>query len=117
MIKASNSAARGISRPEVVYMDELSEMRDLDGFASLAIYDDGFSKSASLDIFYSWRSDFGSLKSTPGARLAAMVGGGTDNICYLEWSGATDDIYDQETGSQVIRRSDTRSTRIISEAS
>ena len=31
MIKASNSAARGISRPETVYMDELSEMKDLDG--------------------------------------------------------------------------------------
>ena len=35
MIRASNNAARGISRPEVVYMDELSEMKDLDGFASL----------------------------------------------------------------------------------
>lgn len=35
MVKASNNAARGISRPEVVYMDELSEMKDLDGFASL----------------------------------------------------------------------------------
>jgi hypothetical protein len=96
MIKASNSAARGISRPEVVYMDELSEMRDLDGFASLR-YTMMASRNPQVWTF-STAGDQTSvvLNQLRERGLAAMVGGGTDNICYLEWSGATDDIYDQD---------------------
>ena len=95
MIKASNSAARGISRPEVVYMDELSEMRDLDGFASLR-YTMMASRNPQVWTF-STAGDQTSvvLNQLRERGMAAMVGG-TDGICYLEWSGATDDIYDED---------------------
>jgi phage terminase large subunit-like protein len=35
MIKAGGSSARGVSKPETVYLDELREMHDLESFASL----------------------------------------------------------------------------------
>ena len=35
VIKAGGSAARGLSKPEVVHLDELREMKDLDSFAAL----------------------------------------------------------------------------------
>jgi hypothetical protein len=38
MIKAGGASARGVSRPETVYLDELREMHDLESFASLALY-------------------------------------------------------------------------------
>ena len=94
MIRASNNASRGISRPEVVYMDELSEMKDLDGFASLR-----YTMMASVNPqvwTFSTAGDQESvvLNQLRERGLAAAVGN-SDTITYLEWSGYTDDITDE----------------------
>jgi len=94
MIKASNSAARGISRPEVVYMDELSEMKDLDGFASLR-YTMMASVNPQVWTFSTAGDQTSVVLNQLRERGIAAATGDKDNICYLEWSGATDDIYDE----------------------
>ena len=95
MIRASNNAARGISRPEVIYMDELSQMKDLDGFASLR-----YTMMASFNPqvwTFSTAGDQTSvvLNQLRERGMAAAVGG-TDRICYLEWSAYSDDIHDEQ---------------------
>jgi phage terminase large subunit-like protein len=94
MIKASNSAARGIARPEVVYMDELSEMKDLDGFASLR-YTMMASKNPQVWTFSTAGDQTSVVLNQLRERGMAAALGGTDSITYLEWSGYTDDINDE----------------------
>jgi phage terminase large subunit-like protein len=94
MVKASNNAARGISRPEVVYMDELSEMKDLDGFASLR-YTMMASRNPQVWTFSTAGDQTSVVLNQLRERGMAAAVGGTDQICYLEWSGYTDDIHDE----------------------
>jgi len=95
IVRASNSAARGISRPETVYMDELSEMKDLEGFASLR-----YTMMASSNPQVWTFSTAGDQTSVVlnGLRERGMNAaiGGTDDIAYYEWSGYTDDIHDEK---------------------
>lgn len=94
MVRASNSAARGISRPEVVYMDELSEMKDLDGFASLR-YTMMASKNPQVWTFSTAGDQESVVLNQLRERGMAAAIGNKDSIVYLEWSGYTDDIHDE----------------------
>jgi phage terminase large subunit-like protein len=94
MVRASNNAARGISRPEVVYMDELSEMKDLDGFASLR-YTMMASRNPQVWTFSTAGDQESVVLNQLRERGMAAAVGGTDSIVYLEWSGYTDDITDE----------------------
>jgi phage terminase large subunit-like protein len=94
MVRASNNAARGISRPEVVYMDELSEMKDLDGFASLR-YTMMASRNPQVWTFATAGDQESVVLNQLRERGMAAAVGGTDTITYLEWSGYTDDINDE----------------------
>ena len=95
MVRASNNAARGISRPEVVYMDELSEMKDLDGFASLR-YTMMASRNPQVWTFSTAGDQESVVLNQLRERGMAAAVGGTDSIVYLEWSGYTDDITDEK---------------------
>jgi hypothetical protein len=91
MVKAGGSAARGVSRPETIHLDELREMNDLESFASLrytlmaarnplvmAYTNAGDSSSVVLNAFRE--------------RALAKIAGAEDEIGYFEWSAPTDEI-------------------------
>jgi hypothetical protein len=91
MVKAGGSAARGVSRPETIHLDELREMNDLESFASLrytlmaarnplvmAYTNAGDSSSVVLNAFRE--------------RALAKIAGADDEIGYFEWSAPTDEI-------------------------
>lgn len=95
LVRASNSAARGIARPEVIYMDELSMMKDLDGFASLR-YTMMASRNPQVWTFSTAGDQTSVVLNALRERGMSAATGGNDKITYLEWSAYTDDIYDEK---------------------
>jgi hypothetical protein len=95
MVKAGGAAARGISRPETIFLDELREMKDLDSFASLR-----YTAMASKNPMVIGLSNAGDQHSVVLNQLRerglAAASGAADDIGYFEWSAATDDINDPE---------------------
>jgi phage terminase large subunit-like protein len=91
IVRAGGSAARGVSRPSTIHLDELREMTDIESFASLrytlmaaanpmvmAYTNAGDSSSVVLNAFRD--------------RALASIGGVDDDIGYFEWSAPTDEI-------------------------
>ena len=95
LVRASNSAARGIARPEVIYMDELSMMKDLDGFASLR-YTMMASRNPQVWTFSTAGDQSSVVLNQLRERGMNAAVGGTDEITYLEWSAYTEDIHDEK---------------------
>ena len=95
MVKAGGAAARGISRPETIYLDELREMKDLESFASLR-----YTMMAAKNPMVVALSNAGDQHSVVLNQLRerglAAASGAQDSIGYFEWSGYTDDINDVE---------------------
>jgi hypothetical protein len=90
-VRAGGSAARGVSRPSTIHLDELREMTDIESFASLrytlmaaqnpmvmAYTNAGDSSSVVLNAFRD--------------RALASIAGVEDDIGYFEWSAPTDEI-------------------------
>jgi hypothetical protein len=94
LVRASNSAARGIARPEVIYMDELSMMKDLDGFASLR-YTMMASRNPQVWTFSTAGDQTSVVLNQLRERGMNAAVGGTDKITYLEWSAYSEDIHDE----------------------
>jgi len=91
IVRAGGSAARGVSRPSTIHLDELREMTDIESFASLrytlmaatnpmvmAYTNAGDSSSVVLNQFRN--------------RALASIAGVPDDIGYFEWSAPTDEI-------------------------
>jgi len=91
IVRAGGSAARGVSRPSTIHLDELREMTDIESFASLrytlmaaqnpmvmAYTNAGDSSSVVLNAFRD--------------RALASIAGVEDDIGYFEWSAPTDEI-------------------------
>jgi phage terminase large subunit-like protein len=91
IVRAGGSAARGVSRPSTIHLDELREMTDIESFASLrytlmaaanpmvmAYTNAGDSSSVVLNAFRD--------------RALASIAGVDDDIGYFEWSAPTDEI-------------------------
>ena len=95
VIKAGGSAARGLSKPETVHLDELREMHDLESFASLR-YTLMAAKNPSINAFTNAGDSHSVVLNLARERALAAMAGAADDIFYAEWSGATDDITDQE---------------------
>ena len=95
VVKASTSAARGIAKPNTVFLDELREATDLDGFSALK-----YTMMASPNPQLWGISNAGDQHSVVLNHLRdrglVAAAGGNDDICYLEWSGASDDIHDEK---------------------
>lgn len=91
IIKAGGSAARGVSKPETIHLDELREMTDLESFASLR-YTLMAAKNPMI-LAYTNAGDASSIVLNQfRARALAAIAGGEDDIGYFEWSAPTDDI-------------------------
>lgn len=95
VIKAGGSAARGLSKPESVHLDELREMHDLESFASLR-YTLMAAKNPSINAFTNAGDSHSVVLNAARERGLAAMAGAADDIFYAEWSGATDDITDPE---------------------
>lgn len=91
IIKAGGSAARGVSKPETIHLDELREMTDLESFASLR-YTLMAAKNPMI-LAYTNAGDASSIVLNQfRARALAAIAGGEDDIGYFEWSAPTDDV-------------------------
>jgi hypothetical protein len=91
IIKAGGSAARGVSKPETIHLDELREMTDMESFASLR-YTLMAAKNPMI-MAYTNAGDASSIVLNQfRARALAAIGGGEDDIGYFEWSAPTDDV-------------------------
>jgi hypothetical protein len=91
IVRAGGSAARGVSRPSTIHLDELREMTDMESFASLR-----YTLMAApnpLVMSYTNAGDSSSLVlNSFRERALAKIGGATDEIGYFEWSAPTDEI-------------------------
>jgi phage terminase large subunit-like protein len=91
MIKAGGSAARGVSKPETVYLDELREMTDLESFASLR-YTLLAAKNPQVLAFSSAGDQHSTILNSLRERAIAASAGNSDDAAYFEWSSPTEEI-------------------------
>jgi phage terminase large subunit-like protein len=91
MIKAGGSSARGVSKPETVYLDELREMHDLESFASLR-YTLLAAKNPQVLTFSSAGDQHSTILNSLRERAVAANGGAIDDAAYFEWSSPTDEM-------------------------
>ena len=91
IIKAGGSAARGVSKPETIHLDELREMTDLESFASLR-YTLMAAKNPMI-LSYTNAGDAASIVLNQFRQRAMQsIGGAADDIGYFEWSAPTDEV-------------------------
>ena len=89
VIKAGGSAARGLSKPEVVHLDELREMKDLDSFAALR-YTLMAAKNPQVNCFSNAGDSHSVVLNLLKERGMAATAGAVDDIGYFEWSSPTE---------------------------
>jgi hypothetical protein len=89
VIKAGGSAARGLSKPEVVHLDELREMKDLDSFAALR-YTLMAAKNPQVNCFSNAGDSHSVVLNLLKERGMATSAGAVDDIGYFEWSSPTE---------------------------
>jgi hypothetical protein len=89
VIKAGGSAARGLSKPEVVHLDELREMKDLDSFAALR-YTLMAAKNPQVNCFSNAGDSHSIVLNLLKERGMAAAAGAVDDIGYFEWSSPTE---------------------------
>jgi hypothetical protein len=91
MIRAGGSAARGISRPSTIHLDELLKMTNMDSFASLR-----YTLMAAANPMVMSYTNAGDNTSVVlnsfRERALASIAGVEDDIGYFEWSAPTDEI-------------------------
>jgi len=92
MIKAGGAAARGVSRPESINLDELREMNELESFASLR-YTLLAAKNPQIFAFSNAGDSHSLVLNGLKARGHAAIDGANDDLAYFEWSAPNDDIY------------------------
>jgi phage terminase large subunit-like protein len=91
IIKAGGSAARGVSKPETIHLDELREMTDLESFASLR-YTLMAAKNPMI-VSYTNAGDAASIVLNQFRQRAMQsIGGAVDDIGYFEWSAPSDEV-------------------------
>jgi hypothetical protein len=91
IIRAGGSAARGVSRPSTIHLDELREMTDIESFASLR-----YTLMAAQNPMVMAYTNAGDSSSVVlngfRDRALASIAGVEDDIGYFEWSAPTDEI-------------------------
>jgi len=91
MVKAANSAARGISKPETIYMDELREMKDSEAWSSMR-YTMMAAKNPQVWTLSNAGDQHSVILNQLRERGLAASGGSDDDIGYFEWSAPNDEI-------------------------
>jgi hypothetical protein len=91
IVRAGGSAARGVSRPSTIHLDELREMNDIESFASLR-----YTLMAAINPMVMAYTNAGDSSSVVlnqfRDRALASIAGVADDIGYFEWSAPTDEI-------------------------
>ena len=91
IVRAGGSAARGVSRPSTIHLDELREMTDIESFASLR-----YTLMAAANPMVMAYTNAGDSSSVVlngfRDRALASIAGVDDDIGYFEWSAPTDEI-------------------------
>jgi phage terminase large subunit-like protein len=95
MVKAANAAARGISKPETVFMDELREHKDQEAWASMK-YTMMAASNPQVWTLSTAGDQHSLILNQLRERGLASVAGSSDDIGYFEWSAPKDDINDVE---------------------
>ena len=91
IVRAGGSAARGVSKPSTIHLDELREMSDIESFASLRYT--LMAASNPLVMAYTNAGDHSSVVLNDFRnRALARIAGADDEIGYFEWSAPTDEI-------------------------
>ena len=91
IVRAGGSAARGVSRPSTIHLDELREMTDIESFASLRYT--LMAAQNPLVMAYTNAGDHSSVVLNDFRnRALARIGGAADEIGFFEWSAPTDEI-------------------------
>jgi phage terminase large subunit-like protein len=91
IVRAGGSAARGVSRPSTIHLDELREMTDIESFASLRYT--LMAATNPMVMAYTNAGDSSSVVLNQFRdRALASIGGVEDDIGYFEWSAPTDEI-------------------------
>jgi hypothetical protein len=92
MIRAAGSAARGISAPETIHLDELRMMKDLETYASLR-YTLMASKNPMVMAYTNaGEADSLILNQLRERAMASIAGADDPEIGYFEWSSPSDVI-------------------------
>ena len=91
IVRAGGSAARGVSRPSTIHLDELREMNDIESFASLRYT--LMAATNPMVMAYTNAGDSASVVLNQfRSRAMASIAGVEDDIGYFEWSAPTDEI-------------------------
>ena len=91
IVRAGGSAARGVSRPSTIHLDELREMTDIESFASLRYT--LMAATNPMVMAYTNAGDSSSVVLNQFRdRALASIAGVQDEIGYFEWSAPTDEI-------------------------
>jgi phage terminase large subunit-like protein len=91
IVRAGGSAARGVSRPSTIHLDELREMTDIESFASLRYT--LMAATNPMVMAYTNAGDSSSVVLNQFRdRALASIAGVEDDIGYFEWSAPTDEI-------------------------
>lgn len=93
MVKAGAAAARGISRPETVHIDETRELKDESTWASLR-YTMMAAENPQLWTYSNAGDQHSIILNALRERGLSAAAGGSDNIGYFEWSSGYHPIDD-----------------------
>jgi hypothetical protein len=91
IIKAGGSAARGLSKPETIHMDEIRELHDMETFAAMR-YTLMAAKNPQVNCFSSAGDSHSVVLNLLRERGLAAASGAADDVGYFEWSAPTDEI-------------------------
>ena len=91
IIKAGGAAARGVSKPETVHLDEIRELHDMESFASLR-YTLMAAKNPQVSCFTTAGDAHSIVLNQLRDRGVAAAAGAVDDIGYFEWSAPTDEV-------------------------
>ena len=91
IVKAGGSAARGVSRPETIHLDELREMHDMESFASLR-YTLLAARNPMVMAYTNAGDSHSLVLNMIRERGLAAAAGADDDIGYFEWSAPTDEV-------------------------
>jgi hypothetical protein len=91
IIKAGGSAARGLSKPETIHMDEIRELHDMETFAAMR-YTLMAAKNPQVNCFSSAGDSHSVVLNLLRERGLAAASGAVDDVGYFEWSAPTDEI-------------------------
>jgi hypothetical protein len=91
IIKAGGSAARGLSKPESIHMDEIRELHDMETFAAMR-YTLMAAKNPQVSCFSSAGDSHSVVLNQLRERGLAASSGASDDVGYFEWSAPTDEI-------------------------